>query len=240
MKVRNSDWNRFIQRLSKLNNAASDAMQKYIDQHGLDDVDALIDYASALSRKYGEAGATLSCLMYDAVAEAQRAAVAAAVPAAVASPSEVRDMVYAVLQESPSTLAVSTGRYVRQAAADTMLQNARRDHAEQAFVPFGETCAYCIALGSRGWEPTSSKNTDHAAHIHPNCDCMYMVRFTADSGVAGYNPERYKKIYYSAAPDGNSYDKINALRRGQYAENKDKINEQKRKAYAARTEAEDE
>lgn len=77
------------------------------------------------------------------------------------------------------------------------------------------------------------RSTGHAEHIHSNCDCEYAVRFDERSGVAGYNPEKYAEMYYAA--DGNNpTERINAMRREQYAKNKEEINAQKRIAYDVR------
>jgi hypothetical protein len=124
------------------------------------------------------------------------------------------------------------GRKVKQAGADTTLKNAIRDGAEFAWVPHGDTCAFCMTLASRGWQ-TASKAAlkgGHAEHIHSNCDCEYAIRFSDRDGVRGYEPNRYKRIYDSHGGD------INAIRREQYQANKEKINAQKREAYAARKE----
>ena len=75
----------------------------------------------------------------------------------------------------------------------------------------------------------------HAEHIHANCDCTYAVRFDGRSGVQGYDPDRYLAMYENAEGD-TPREKINAMRRELYAENKDRINEQKRSAYAKRVE----
>lgn len=97
-------------------------------------------------------------------------------------------------------------------------------------MPRGDTCPFCIALASRGWQRASQKalKGDHAQHIHANCNCEYAIRFTSDTTVAGYDPDRYLKQYNAYGGD------INAMRRAQYAGNKDFINAQKRAAYAAR------
>ena len=97
-------------------------------------------------------------------------------------------------------------------------------------MPQGDTCAFCITLASRGWQRASKKaiRKGHAEHIHAHCDCTYAIRFDSRTNVAGYDPDRYLKMYNDA--DGD----INAMRRAQYQENKDEINAQKRKAYEAR------
>lgn len=55
----------------------------------------------------------------------------------------------------------------------------------------------------------------HAEHIHAHCDCQYAVRFNSRTTVAGYDPNKYKDMYYGA--DGSSStDKINYMRRQAY------------------------
>ena len=129
-------------------------------------------------------------------------------------------------------IAIESGvsRLVKQAGADTTLKNALRDGAEWAWVPHGDTCAFCITLASRGWQRASDKalKGGHAQHIHANCDCEYAIRFNANTTVAGYDPEKYLQQYEDAGGD------INAMRRANYAEHKDIINAKKRAAYAAR------
>lgn len=94
----------------------------------------------------------------------------------------------------------------------------------------------CIKRLAKGREKTLSGG--HAEHIHANCDCTYAVRFGGRGGVRGYDPQTYFDMYNDA--DGiKSKDKINAMRRMQYAHNRDAINAQKREAYALRKEKEE-
>jgi hypothetical protein len=128
-------------------------------------------------------------------------------------------------------------RLVKMNGADTVLQNAKRDGAEWAWIPNGDTCMFCIALASRGWQEASRAilQGGHAEHIHAHCDCTFAIRHDSSTNVRGYDPERYRGMYDNA--DGrNSKDKINAMRREAYAENKEIINAQKRSAYAKRKE----
>ena len=93
-----------------------------------------------------------------------------------------------------------------------------------------------MMLAADGWHKASKKalKNGHAKHIHANCDCTYAVRFDGKSTVEGYDPDYYKAIYDDA--DGNTWnEKMNSIRRKNYAANKDKINAQKRAAYRART-----
>ena len=202
---------------------------------------SIIDYAYGLATSYGEATASLACEMYDALAELQNAAVPPAVPAATATYQETAIAVQGAMKQSQTKEVVSAavGRLVKQAGADTTAQNAIRDKASWAWIPAGDTCAFCLALASQGWVEASKAvmNGDHAEHIHANCDCTFAVRHDPEFTVAGYHPEEYEEMYYNAPLDGEAptpKNRINAMRREIYAENKDAINKQKRIAYARR------
>lgn len=229
MTISAKTWNDYVTRLSQLNRKAGQLMQQYMDTHGTEDADALIRYAYALVTKYGEGSAELAAQMYDAIAAAEEVFVPTAEPAATASYGEVARMVNGT-RTSPPQLQSGVSRLVKRAGADTTLKNARRDGAQWAWVPHGDTCPFCITLASRGWQTASAKTLkgDHAEHIHSNCDCEFAVRFRSGTNVAGYDPEKYLKQYRDAGSD------VNAMRRIDYAARKDAINAQKRAAYAAR------
>lgn len=229
MQIPEKSWVEYIDRLARLNEEAGRKMADYIAKHGTGKADALIAYAQALVQKYGEGSAELACQMYDAVAEASGIDVPPAEPAPPADYGETAKMVNATKQ-SPPLLQSGVSRLVKRAGADTTLKNAIRDGAEWAWVPHGDTCPFCITLASRGWQKASKKalKGDHAEHIHANCDCEYAIRFDSRTTVAGYDPDKYLEQYYDHGGD------INAMRRAQYAKNKNAINAQKRAAYAAR------
>ncbi|MBR2697508.1 MAG: hypothetical protein IKE76_02875 [Clostridia bacterium] len=233
-------WLGFVNRLDRINSAAARAMVQYVNTHGLDDVQGSIDYAYGVATKYGEASAALAAEMYDAIAALMGKVVPAAVPAATASYPEVAQTVVGVLEQSKNTemLSGAVSRLVKMAGEDTTLQNARRDRALVAWIPNGDTCAFCIALASRGWEFASAKllKNGHARHVHSNCDCTHAVTWDPfDTNYQSYDPDRYREMY-DDAEGRSSQQKINALRREFYAENKDEINAQKRSAYAKRIE----
>lgn len=229
MRITATAWAAYTQQLAKLNKKAGQLMADYIAAHGTGDTDALIAYAHALVTKYGESSAELACQMYDALAAAAKAGVPAAEPAQPASYGEVARMVQATKASQPQ-MQQGVSRLVKRAGADTTLKNALRDGAEWAWVPQGDTCAFCLTLASRGWQKASQAaiKGGHAEHIHANCDCEYAIRFDGRSTVAGYDPDKYLRQYRAA--DGD----INKLRRVNYAANKERINAQKRAAYAAR------
>lgn len=241
MQISTRDWIRYINRLRAISDKAADEMRNYIALHGFENTDEILSLAYALATRYGEAAGAAACEMYDAIAAASGVSIPAAEPAATATYGEVAKAINGALKTAEGQIPQIVGRKVKQAGADTTLRNALRDGAEFAWIPQGDTCAFCITLASRGWQRASPKaiKGGHAEHIHSNCDCEYGVRFSSADGVGGYDPERYKRIYYEADPSGNSTDKINAIRREQYEKNKDRINAQKRAAYAERKEREE-
>ena len=230
MQITAKTWDKYISRLSRLNRKAGQLMREYIGSHGTENTADLIAYAYGLVTKYGEGSAELTCQMYDALAEAANAGVPAAEPSEPADYGEVARMVNATKNQNPTNLPNGVSRLVKRAGADTTLKNAVRDGAEWAWVPHGDTCPFCITLASNGWQKASSKvlKGGHAEHIHANCDCEFAIRFDHSTTVAGYDPEKYLKQYRDAGGD------VNAMRRIDYAANRERINAQKRAAYAER------
>ena len=93
-------------------------------------------------------------------------------------------------------------------------------------------------LAGAGWRnQTNWGAAHHAEHVHANCDCTYAVKFSDDFTIAGYDPSEYSEMYEDA-DGGTREEKLNAMRREAYAENKEEINEQKRSAYEKRKERE--
>lgn len=240
MTISRKVWQRYIDGLRKVNDEAVRLAMNYLNTHDVltqEGTNALIEYCYGLATKYGEAAAELACEMYDALAAVTGATVAPAIPAATATMRETAKAVVGTLKTGNNEIVSSAvGRLVKMSGVDTTMQNALRDGAEWAWIPVGDTCAFCITLASRGWQRASKKalKGGHAEHIHANCDCTYAIRFD-NSEVEGYDPREYEALYYGA--DGSKpQDRINSMRREFYARNKEVINEQKRDAYAKRQE----
>lgn len=222
MKIPWKTWSSYIKDLRKVNDEAGRLVLDYMATHEIytpDQVDDLIRYCYAISTRYGEAASTLAARMYDSIAEAAGVAVESALPAATATYGDVASAVLGARKQSggDELVASAVSRQVKLAGVDTTMQNAIRDGAEWAWIPVGETCAFCITLASNGWQPASKKalKGGHAEHIHANCDCTYAIRFDSTSNVAGYNPRKYERIYYGAE-GSSSKDKINSIRRDLY------------------------
>lgn len=244
MTISTSDWRKFIGRLSKVSSRAASDLKAWVNRRGgLANIERqqLIDYAYALATKYGEASSALAAAWYDAMAEASGLILPEAEVAATVSFSEAALTVDGVLDVSANLdmLAGAVERLAKLPGMDTTLKNAIRDGAEVAWIPSGDTCAFCITLASRGWEKASPSmlKQGHAQHVHSNCDCMYSVRFVPDTYVGGYDPAEYLRMY-EEAEGRTSRQKINALRRRFYAENREEIRAQQNSAYAQRRELE--
>lgn len=244
MRITEKIWSRYIDSLRNISDKAAGRVQNIIllnkgpwEAKTAAEKQVMIEAAYAVATGYGEAAATLACEFYDAIVEASGLALPAAEPAATATIEEVAMAINGTAGKAEQVTASAIGRLVKLAGVDTTLKNAIRDKAQFAWVPHGDTCAFCIALASRGWQdakPEALKG-GHASHVHSNCDCTYAVRFSEADSVQGYNPEEYAEQYYGA-PGASSAERINTMRREFYADNKRRINAQKRSAYAKRQE----
>lgn len=258
MTLSEADWLTYIDNMRKINESAAEALKTWIDFYSrnganfLEAIDAqgrnFFEFATETIRGYSTASSSLAAAMYDRLAELQNAVVAPAGLAPLPTYEEIVQTTLGVAKRSYNVDEVSAAlaKLVKLSAADTTLQNVARDRkrgrgkhsgAQFAWIPKGDTCPFCITLASQGWQYQSKWAADnHAEHIHPNCDCMYAVRFREDFNIAGYNPDKYLREYENAGDTRN--ERINKMRRKYYAEHKDKINEQKREAYAGRVRAE--
>lgn len=236
MKLSRKNWNSYVTRLSAINKTAGKKMQAWINKHGTDNVEALVEYAYALTSKYGEAASAVACQMYDEIAAIQKVHVPPAEPKPTQNIKYVDKAIRSTLDRAPSTVPSTVSEMVKRTGAETTLKNAKRDGAYFAWVPNGDTCAFCITLASNGWRRASKKtiNGDHAEHIHKNCDCEFAISFNGPGEIEGYDPDKYLAMYEGA--EGASWkDKVNAMRRAQYAADPEKFRAQKRASYARKT-----
>lgn len=243
MEISRKEWGRFVERLSRVSQQAVTELLRFVAQNGgMNNIDRqlLIDGVFALATKYGEGTSALAAAWYDAMAAASGVYVPPAEVAPTVSYQEAARTVNGVLKQSSNeeVLAGAMERLAKMPGVDTTLRNAIRDGAEVAWIPMGDTCAFCLALAANGWVRASKKlvQNGHAEHIHANCDCQYAVRFNESTQVAGYDDGRAFRELYDSAEGRTSTDRINALRRQLYARNREEINAQKRSAYEKRIE----
>ncbi len=217
MQIPKKVWQKYKTALAAVDQKAAAEMDEYI--RSLGEIDSIpwsaVQYAAALTDVYGEAAGAAACEMYDATAAASGAKVKPAEMAELPKIGEVAKVVKGAYKNgSEKVVPGAVGRLVKQVGADTTLKNAQRDGAEFAWIPAGDTCAFCLMLASRGWQKISKKSlkNGHAEHIHANCDCAYCVRFDKNTTVEGYEPEKYREIYENA--EGSTpEEKINSMRR---------------------------
>lgn len=236
------EWQKYINNLSKVSNKAKNLIKNYIEKNPIDTQEDrwnLIEYCYAIGQKYGNASAEYACQYYDAIAELEKRLLKPAEPANFASLNETAKAVNGTAMYADQSEMISSGvvRLIKRQTQDTLLNNAIRDKAYYAWIPMGETCPFCLAIASNGWQRASASilRGGHAEHIHANCDCSFAIKHIKETSYNFYKPEKYKEIY-DDAEGRSSKAKINYLRRQNYAENKEKINEQKRSAYEKRKE----
>lgn len=216
MTITQYDLDNYIATLRNVNQTAADKIIAYIDKHGLSNTKALIDYSYAIVAKYAEAAGAWAAEMYDAIGLLEGKYLPPAEIADIANYGDVAKAINGTLKHSENAdeIAGAATRWVKMASADTMLNNAIRDGAQFAWVPHGDTCAFCLTLASRGWQYASKKalKGGHAEHIHSNCDCQYTIRFDENTNVKGYDPDKYLSMYRNA--EGRTpQERINSMRR---------------------------
>ena len=150
MQITEKAWVEYITKMSQISQKAADLMQSWVQKNGLENDKALLEYAYALSQHYGQAIGALSCQMYEATAAAQGVIVPTAEVADLPDYGEVAKAIKGTKRQSPNNIPGTLARLVKQVGADTTLKNAERDGAQFAWVPHGDTCAFCITLASRG------------------------------------------------------------------------------------------
>ena len=221
--------------LRDINDKAAEKLVKYLNTHNVftgtadtivvneDALKEFIDYAFAVVTEYGEASAALAAEMYDLTAEFEGVILPSAEMADLANYGDVAKSVRGTIKTSQNfeEIAGAATRWVKMAAADTTLHNALRDGAQFAWIPQGDTCAFCLTLASRGWQYASRQaiKGGHAEHIHSNCDCQYAIRFNDRTRISGYDPDEYLSMYRNA--EGRTpQERINSMRRMAYAADK--------------------
>ena len=240
MTLSRKSWENYITTLRDINEEAATKLVQYLNTHNVfsgtadtitvnsEELKPFIDYAYAIVNKYGEASASLAAEMYDLTTEFEGVILPPAELAPLAKYGDVAKAINGTIKVSQNydEIAGAVTRWVKMAASDTTLHNAQRDHAQFAWIPSGETCAFCLTLASRGWQYMSKNamKNGHAEHIHSNCDCQYTIRHDSRMTVAGYDPDKYLSMYRNA--EGSTpQERINSMRRAEYATMQSHYNE---------------
>ena len=175
---------------------------------------------------YTDMAAEMAATFFDGVRKYQKArGTYTAIAQSGYSPKQtdeaVRGMIQTIVDDPAATAAFykkimdATVYCIKSAAANTTMQNARRDPAKPryarvpeytpaTYVPWGKekgvthnpdlaatgTCPFCSMLASRGFVYYSAKAAGEDQHWHEGCDCVVVPSYN-DAGAAGYDPEAY-------------------------------------------------
>lgn len=232
MEISRNTWNRYIKLLRSINDTAAQDLERWafdVFGNGLIDVNTrdadgnnIIDYAYLVTSKYGNASAAVSAEMVEAMAELAGIAIPPAELAPNPTYNDVAKTIQGVLKTSQNREEITSavGRLVKQTGARTTRRNAQRDGAQYAWIPSGDTCAWCIMLAGKGWQ--YARTASYKDHIHSNCDCAYAIRYNSRMSVEGYDPEAYANQYRDAEGDTRD-EKLNSMRRKYYDQHSEEI-----------------
>lgn len=241
--ISKKQWQRYVEKLAAVNATASRLMVEYVEKYGTDDRDALIRYAFAVSQRYGTAAAELACQMFDYTAKLNGLSIADAEPADLSTYEETAIAVNGSLKNNKKVWdAISI--LVKLAAVNTTLKNGTKYGAKFAWIPFGETCPYCLMIAAKGWQTSNDiAPNGHAEHIHGNCNCTFSVSWDeGTTSVEGYEPNTIASDFLDAAEGADADTRlslgnksmINAYRRVLDGRRREEINQRAREAYHAR------
>lgn len=156
--------------------------------------------------KYGEIAASLAADLYEdwrsGIREAAKYRALMADMADLGTiEASTRYAIGGLYREPADTAAVLTllqgdvvARNVRNQGRETMALNVQADPAEPrwARIPVGETCEWCLMLGSRGFKPGlgyRSEITAAAASHGGTCDCEIVPEFATGDLIESYDPD---------------------------------------------------
>lgn len=96
--------------------------------------------------------------------------------------------------QAAATLGMVTDELVKQFGRDTVQLSAGSNGRRFARVPTGgETCGFCLMLGSRGFVYTSESEAGQMAKYHGDCDCAVVAEDNVIPG--GYDPDELYARY---------------------------------------------
>lgn len=185
--------------------------------------DALLAYLPTLTDQYGQLAAVVAADWYDELranssATGRFTAIAAAPVAAAAVESRVRFAAGHLFGDNPTAtltfLASAAQRYAINPGRETIARSAARDPGRPrwARVPRGtSTCAFCLALASRGPQYASAATAAGMTHYHDSCDCSATPIWDGDELPRGYDPERLFEQFDAARTAAGSGDLSSVL-----------------------------
>lgn len=108
--------------------------------------------------------------------------------------------------------AAAVGRHVEQAGREYVALAAGASGARFArYDPYGETCAFCMLLISRG--PVYLSETTGAFQSHPGCTCVAVPVFDEADWPGREQFERAEALYVESTAGTSGKESIRAFRR---------------------------
>lgn len=190
--------------------------------------DVLLSGVPQLASRYGDIAAMAAGDWYT---QERASSVASGTFRAVLAPSVPADAVESTVRyaaghlftDAPTGaldyLRVQTNKYSLQPGRDTIAYNAQRDNARWARVPRGlNTCAFCLAMASRGFVYSSSGNAGEHGQYHGDCHCITVPEWSRHPSIDGYDPSEFTSQYADAEKAAGTSDLgsvLSALRQQQ-------------------------
>lgn len=196
--------------------------------------EAASEFLPLLARAYGEVSATLAADFYEAAREdsgargrftaelaenrageqAARSARWATAPLARRDVDGLTDAEVDALSDEDLEAAYDRMASVADAAAlqagrDTLMFNTKRDPANPRFarIPVGDTCAWCLMLGSRGAIYRSAESAGAAKDYHFKCDCQPTPSWNRGEDLpSSYDEGELYELYARARDEAGSSD----------------------------------
>ena len=179
--------------------------------------DALLEVVPLLVAQYGETAAAVAADFYDNLRE--QAAAPGRFSAVLADPVDVEELrgqirwsIDPLFSANPDPqaalgrLEIKVDEFTLQPGRDTISASAAKDPAKArwARVPVGDTCAFCLALASRGAVYRSAESAGQARKFHGKCDCTPSPFWGNEPYPDGYDPDALYEQYNAARQAADS------------------------------------
>jgi hypothetical protein len=108
--------------------------------------------------------------------------------------------------------AAAVGRHVEQAGREYVALASSRDNVRFArYDPYGETCAFCLLLISRG--PVYLSESTGAFRSHPGCTCVAVPVFDTQNWPGKAQYEAAEELYFRSTHGTSGKESLRAFRR---------------------------
>lgn len=190
----------YEEKLSAIRSSAGIAFKKLALEQDLlklgEDVRKSVIYhaANKTVSNLSDAAGSVACDFFDAH-------VTGAAPSEIAPlPKFIKRRLYEHIEKYAKTHEIGDDEFMRllaeevggeavQHANRTTVHNVAKNDVRYARVPFGNSCAFCLMLASRGFVYHSATTAgEDKGHYHSNCHCK-IVAGKEGTEIEGYNPE---------------------------------------------------